>query len=278
MRLISFLLATLLLLGTGYAGQDDGPSTVGPPLGSTTGSTASGDGAAARPSPSKPATSGCPSFGPTGRTVATACTCPRHTPTTRSFPLVVVFHGAPGTPQEMVGRTGFDALADEQGFAVVYPDAFDDPATSRPCSTTSRRGSRSTRSGSTQRGSPAVRGRCTCSPPSQPTGSRPSRRRAASRTPSTPPAPPRCSRSRGWPTRTSLRSTRATSGGARSRTAGFRGSAGWRSVTDRARRLESACRGGADHVVIEVEGMGHTWPKAGTPLVWEFLAAHPLAR
>jgi len=44
----------------------------------------------------------------------------------RPLPLVLVFHGAPGTPQEMVRVTGFNGLADDEGFLVVYPDAFDE--------------------------------------------------------------------------------------------------------------------------------------------------------
>ena len=125
MRLI-VLLATLLLLGTGCAGQDDGPSRRSTTR-STTGSTAS----ETEPLPSEPVKAGnqwVPVLRADGTDGRYRLHLPPAYPDDPKLPLVVVFHGAPGTPQEMVGRTGFDALADEQGFAVVYPDAFDDPA------------------------------------------------------------------------------------------------------------------------------------------------------
>ena len=39
-------------------------------------------------------------------------------------PLVVVLHGAFSTSVEMEKHTGFSALADREGFAVVYPDGI----------------------------------------------------------------------------------------------------------------------------------------------------------
>lgn len=39
----------------------------------------------------------------------------------RPYPLVLVFHGRPGTPEEMVERTGLNDVADANGFLVVYP-------------------------------------------------------------------------------------------------------------------------------------------------------------
>ena len=41
------------------------------------------------------------------------------------LPLVLVFHGSPGTAREMVRMTGFNEVADDEGFLVAYPDAFD---------------------------------------------------------------------------------------------------------------------------------------------------------
>jgi polyhydroxybutyrate depolymerase len=38
-----------------------------------------------------------------------------------TVPLVLVFHGAGGTPRQMARHTGFSALAEREGFVVVYP-------------------------------------------------------------------------------------------------------------------------------------------------------------
>lgn len=43
-----------------------------------------------------------------------------------SLPLFLAFHGVPGSGQEMRAITGFDAIADQGGFVVAYPDAVDD--------------------------------------------------------------------------------------------------------------------------------------------------------
>ncbi|MBI3975643.1 MAG: esterase, partial [Armatimonadetes bacterium] len=43
----------------------------------------------------------------------------------RPVPLVLVFHGGFGTGQGMVALTGFNDLADRQGFLVAYPDGVD---------------------------------------------------------------------------------------------------------------------------------------------------------
>jgi polyhydroxybutyrate depolymerase len=43
-----------------------------------------------------------------------------------SPPLVLAFHGVPSGPQEIRSITGFDPLADQEGFVVAYPQAVDD--------------------------------------------------------------------------------------------------------------------------------------------------------
>lgn len=40
------------------------------------------------------------------------------------YPLVLVFHGTLGTGRNIEAKTGFDAVADEAGFLVAYPNAF----------------------------------------------------------------------------------------------------------------------------------------------------------
>ena len=49
-----------------------------------------------------------------------------------SIPLVFSFHGSGGIPQNQVTTTGFDTLADQHGFAVVFPTgAFTNSVTAR---------------------------------------------------------------------------------------------------------------------------------------------------
>lgn len=40
-------------------------------------------------------------------------------------PVVIVFHGAGGSSKDMAGATQFDRVANQNGFAVAYPDAFE---------------------------------------------------------------------------------------------------------------------------------------------------------
>ena len=55
-------------------------------------------------------------------------TCLVHLPTAahvaKPQPLVIVIHGSGGTGVSMAGTTGFDALADKEGFIVAYPEGI----------------------------------------------------------------------------------------------------------------------------------------------------------
>ena len=55
-------------------------------------------------------------------------TCVVHLPPaskgTRALPLVIVIHGSGGTGASMAGTTGFNALADKEGFIAAYPDGI----------------------------------------------------------------------------------------------------------------------------------------------------------
>ena len=42
----------------------------------------------------------------------------------RTFPLIVVIHGAFSTAREMEEHSGFSELADREGFLAVYPEGF----------------------------------------------------------------------------------------------------------------------------------------------------------
>jgi polyhydroxybutyrate depolymerase len=39
----------------------------------------------------------------------------------------------------------------------------------------------------------------------------------------------------------------------------------------------TVCTGGAEHVVYAVTAMGHAWPADGSKLIWDFFTQHPLA-
>ena len=45
------------------------------------------------------------------------------------LPVVLAFHGGGGTASSFKGYAGLDALADREGFVVVYPDGSEDPGT-----------------------------------------------------------------------------------------------------------------------------------------------------
>lgn len=70
---------------------------------------------------------GCGAAGPTLDVGGQARSYVLHVPpaAARPMPLVVALHGGGGTAHSMERLTGFDALADREGFAVVYPDALD---------------------------------------------------------------------------------------------------------------------------------------------------------
>ena len=57
----------------------------------------------------------------------------------RRLPMIVAYHGIPSNAEEMRALTGLNAIADERGFLVAYPNAVDDWATGCiPCSFASR--------------------------------------------------------------------------------------------------------------------------------------------
>lgn len=61
-----------------------------------------------------------------GRTRTYLLHVPRGSPSDTSPALVLAFHGVPGGPGQIRAITGFDALADREGFVVAYPQAVDD--------------------------------------------------------------------------------------------------------------------------------------------------------
>ncbi len=194
------------------------------------------------------------------------------------LPLVLVFHGAPGTPQEMVRATGFNAIADEEDFLVAYPDgvnrtadigALIDDLAHRVAvdlrqiyATGFSRGASTTYVLASELADriaafAPVSGISYDLPPGDPTsliafqGSEDQLAPAFPRVNSTWSDGSRCER----PVTTALT---------------FSGRPSRRSV--------AACRSGTEHVVYRVEGMGHEWPRGASRLIWDFFSSHPLDR
>lgn len=194
----------------------------------------------------------------------------------RPLPLVLVFHGSPGNPEDMVRMTRFDALADEEDFLVVYPDSYtqvDHVATlldhledhwpidpRRIYATGFSRGAVTTYLLADEL-SPRIAAFAPVS--ASQVGVRPAR-----------PA------------------SLITFQGELDQLASTfpRGNRSWAQAVDcqapevaevrlgghTAHRSTARCGGGSEHVVYRVERMGHVWPRQATRLIWEFFVAHPL--
>jgi polyhydroxybutyrate depolymerase len=194
------------------------------------------------------------------------------------LPLVLVFHGAPGTPQEMVRSTRFNAIADEENFLVAYPDAIDrsadvgaliDDVTHRVAVDLAQifaagfsRGASTTYVLASELADriaafAPVSGISYDLPPGDPTsliafqGTEDQLASAFPRVNSTWSRDSACGR----PTTTAVT---------------FSGRP--------ARRSVAACRSGTEHVVYRVEGMGHEWPRGASRVIWTFFEGHPLSR
>ncbi|KAA1425709.1 alpha/beta hydrolase family esterase [Nocardioides antri] len=197
----------------------------------------------------------------------------------RPLPLVLVFHGSPGSPEDMARLTRFDALADDEGFLVVYPSSVGDPEEvgalldrltdvwpvdtrrvyaagfSRGASTTyvlaedlSRRIAAFAPVSGIQYGDFAPR-----SPVSLITFQG-GRDEFASAFPAV---------NRQW-----ARGARCDQPSTTEVTV----------AGGPARRSVAQCAAGTEHVVYHVERMGHVWPREATRIIWEFFAAHPHSR
>ena len=191
-------------------------------------------------------------------------------------PLVLVFHGSPGTAREMVRMTGFSATADDEGFLVAYPDAFDatedveallddvaavaDVDPRRIYAAGFSRGASSTYLFAAELADriaafAPVSGLPYDVPPARPTSLIAIEGLADDLASGFPDANRQWARASGC---APAETTELT----------FAGRSTVRSV--------AACRAGTEHVVYRVERMGHTWPRPATRLVWDFFESHPL--
>ena len=196
----------------------------------------------------------------------------------RPAPLVLVFHGSPGTPREMVRVTGFSEVADDEGFLVAYPDAFDttedvDALLDDVAARTDVDPRRIYAAGFSRGASTTYLFAAELAD-----------RIAAFAPVSGVPydvAPTR-------PT-----SLIAVEGLADDLASGFPDANRWwarhngcvspSSETGRwgGRTVQStvaACDDGTQHVVHSVSGLGHAWPRQATRPIWDFFEGHPLAR
>jgi len=200
---------------------------------------------------------------------------PKDFASSKRYPVIVVFHGSPGTPSEMQAVTGLDDVADQKGFIVVYPDQGRDAETAGQLldfliAKWSVDPKHMHLAGFSA-GASAVYGLA------QAMTSRfgsvaPVSGAGASDQPNTGPI------------------SLITFQGEYDNPQGFAvGNANWaqaagcepETVTEvaleqgPAKRHAANCKGGAEFVYYEVR-MGHVWPAGASALIWEFFAKHPL--
>jgi polyhydroxybutyrate depolymerase len=122
MRRPSLLLLSAVLIGVAGCSNGSGPSAAPTPTAPTpTGPTV----AAVQPAPGDHTVTFTE---PDGRERSYRAHAPATYVAGTAVPLVLVFHGSPGTPDQIRTQSGMDQVADTHGFLVVYPDHFADAA------------------------------------------------------------------------------------------------------------------------------------------------------
>jgi polyhydroxybutyrate depolymerase len=194
------------------------------------------------------------------------------------YPLVLVFHGRPGTPEDMVELTGMNDVADANEFLVVYPQSMFDPAAvsallDHLVATWSIDQNHIHAAGFSRGGSLVYR--------------------LASELPerfgSVAPVSASASGDVSLLQPLSLMTFQGTGDGLRvawpTTNAAWDTAAGCSDGSVATISLPAAtadvssktCADGTEHVVYTVAGMGHTWPAGASGLIWDFFARHPLA-
>lgn len=198
----------------------------------------------------------------------------------KAYPLVLVLHGSPGTAAQARERTGMDAVADANGFLVVYPDQVTETATVAALidHLIPRWGVDPRRVHATgfSRGATLTYELAQALPD-----------RLASVAPVSGVAPETDLAPLSHPV-----SLLTFQGGLDRLAQGFAGTnAGWQRAAgcrdERIRSIEMGggpthiytmtCAGGTEHVVYSVTRMGHEWPPEAGELIWEFFRRHPRA-
>lgn len=205
-----------------------------------------------------------------------------HAPATytpdQQYPLVLVFHGQPGTPENMVERTGMNDVADANDFLVVYPhNVFETDTVAalldhlvatwnvdakRVHVTGFSRGGNLVyqlaeampeRFGSVAPVSASNQGTVSLSQPLSLITFQGSRDRL-------------------WVAWATTNSAWAKGAGCSD------GSVTAITMDEGATDVSSkTCAEGTEHVVYSISGMAHQWPASASEIIWEFFAKHPLA-
>jgi polyhydroxybutyrate depolymerase len=196
----------------------------------------------------------------------------------KQYPLVLVFHGQPGTPEEMVEMTGMNDVADANDFLVVYPTSVFDTEKAAALldhvvPTWNVDPSRVHAAGFSRGGSLVYR-----LPIDMP-------ERFGSVAP--------VSASNAGPVRLAHPVSLITFQGSADRLRGAWSSTNgnWddgagcsdENLTEISMQngptevSTKPCEDGTEHVVYRITGMGHAWPDGASELIWEFFARHPLA-
>jgi len=197
----------------------------------------------------------------------------------RPLPLVLVFHGSPGSPEDMVRVTGLDAIADDEGFLVVYPDSFGSPdeigALLDHLSGLWPIDPRRIYAAGFSRGAAVTYGLAEELP-----------RRIAAFAPVsgiqygefTPPAPTSLVTFQGGQDRFATAFPDVNREWARAAACGPAVTADVSVGGRSARHSVAECAAATEHVVYRLAQMGHVWPRGASRLIWEFFQAHPLER
>jgi polyhydroxybutyrate depolymerase len=195
----------------------------------------------------------------------------------RSYPLVLVFHGQPGTPEEMADLTGMNDVADANDFLVVYPsNMFNKAAVAALLDhlgpTWSVDPKRIHLAGFSRGGS-LVYQLAVAMP-----------ERFGSVAPVSASHPGTVSLSQPLSLITFQGSRDRLSGAWTVTNSAWDAGAGCSDEILTTTSLPNGptdvstktCAGSTEHVVYSVDGMGHTWPSGASELIWEFFAEHPL--
>ena len=194
----------------------------------------------------------------------------------RPLPLVLVFHGSPGAPEDMVGVTRFNDLADDEGFLVVYPNSFtandvepllDHLAGLWPIDPRRIYASGFSRgAATTYLLTETLADRVAAFAPISGIGYDVAPNASASLIAIQGTEDEFVS---GFSTVNRQWSRAAKCDPAETTDTTFAGRPTTRSV--------ATCQAGSEHVVYRVERMGHAWPRQATRLVWAFFEDHPLS-
>ncbi|NYJ00528.1 polyhydroxybutyrate depolymerase [Nocardioides thalensis] len=192
-------------------------------------------------------------------------------------PLVLLFHGTPGAPEQLAQDTRFNRLADEEGFVVAYPDPYLEIGALRDLidRLVAEEGvdPRRVYAGGFSRGASLVYDLAVRLPD-----------RIAAFAPVSGLPPSDFSPRRAVPLITFQGGRDNLAAGFPSTNRTWAKAAGCeqpevaeiRMYGGPARRSIAQCDDGAVHAVYELPRMGHEWPREATGLIWEFFEAHRL--